>query len=50
MTEYKVIDTATFYVEEGWYTIAEMEDILANVRAIKKHQDEMLRRSMQEVK
>jgi hypothetical protein len=52
MTEYtyKTYDMARFHVPEGMYSIKEIEEILANMREAKKHQDEILKASMRSLK
>ena len=46
MEEYKVYDTARFFIEEGMYSIGELEEIVRQLKEAKKQQDEMLRKSM----
>lgn len=32
MTEYKIYDTASVYLEEGWYKLTELESIVKALR------------------
>jgi hypothetical protein len=52
MTEYifKTYDTMRLHVTEGMYSIAEMEEMLADMKEAKKRQDEHLNLSMQPLK
>ena len=50
MEEHKTYDTARFHLEEGAYSIEELEEILRQCKKMKKEYDEMLRRSMEVVK
>jgi len=49
MTEYtyKTYGMARFHVPEGMYSIAEMEEMLADMKEAKRHQDEQLKAAMQ---
>lgn len=46
MDEYKVYETARFFVEEGMYSIGELEELVRQFKEAKKMQDAALRRSM----
>lgn len=46
MEEYKTYDMARFHIEEGAYSIEDLEEILRQCKELKKQQDEMLRMSM----
>jgi hypothetical protein len=52
MTEYifKTYDMMRFHVTEGMYSIAEMEEMLADMKEAKKRQDEHLNAAMQSLK
>lgn len=45
--EYKVYGTAQFYVEEGMYSIAELEQLIHDLKDAKKLQDAALRKSLE---
>lgn len=49
MTEYtyQTFDTARFYVPEGMYSIAEMEQMLSDFKEAKRHQDAALKTAIQ---
>jgi hypothetical protein len=48
MTEYtyKTYGMARFHVPEGMYSIEEFEEMLANIKEAKRHQDEQLKAAM----
>ena len=46
MDEYKTITTGKFWLEEGWYTVKHLQDILDT----HKRMNEQLRKSMQPIK
>jgi hypothetical protein len=52
MTEYayKTYGMARFYVPEGMYSIKEIEEMLADMKEAKRHQDERLKAAMQPLK
>jgi FPC/CPF motif-containing protein YcgG len=47
---YKTYGMARFHVPEGMYSIEELEEILANMKEAKKHQDEHLKAAMTPLK
>jgi len=44
--EYKTVTTGKFWLEQGWYTVKHLQDILDT----HKHLNEQLRKSMQQIK
>jgi hypothetical protein len=52
MTEYtyKTYGMARFHVPEGMYSIEEIEEMLANIKKAKRHQDEQLKAAMRPAK
>ena len=52
MTEYtyKTYGMARFHVPEGMYSIEDLEEMLANMKEAKKHQDEHLKAAMRPLK
>lgn len=44
--EYKTIDVAKYWLEEGWYTVKQLEDLLEHNRRMNNH----LRKSIEIVK
>ena len=46
MIEYKTISTARFWLEKGWYTVADLEAILEHNKRMNDH----LRKSIEPVK
>jgi len=52
MTEYtfKTYGVAQFHVPDGMYTIAELEQMLANFKEAKRQQDDHLKATIQSLK
>ena len=48
--EIKTYATAQFWLNEGYYTIQDLEDILKRIKEAKALQDAHLRRSMGDIK
>lgn len=46
--EYKIYETARFYVEEGMYTIGELKELVRQLQEVRKQQHEALHKSMGE--
>ena len=47
---YKTYGMARFYVPEGMYSIEEVEQMLADMKEAKRHQDEQLKAAMRPAK
>jgi hypothetical protein len=47
---YQVIDCAKFFIKEGMYSIKEVEQMLADMKAVKDVQDKALRKSIEKIK
>jgi hypothetical protein len=47
---YKTYGMARFHVPEGMYSIEELEEMLANMKEAKRHQDQHLKAAMQPAK
>jgi len=50
MYEYKTYNTARFFIEEGYYSIEELEALIKQLKEAKRMQDEALRKSIGGVK
>jgi hypothetical protein len=50
VSTYEVYGTARFFIEEGLYTIKEVEQILADMKAACEAQNKALRKSMEQMK
>jgi len=46
VAEYKTFKTGKFWLEQGWYTVKQLEDLLT----VNKRMNEQLRKSMQPIK
>ena len=47
--EYKAYDTARFHIPEGFYSVEDVEEILANLRRAKQITETHLARSMETI-